>query len=432
MKARMVLATAAVIAALALAGCGVLQQKTPQALPTVVLGGGSADSGSTTAGSGAASESSEVQSEAGSDRNSYSAPASSSAGKAGVVASGNITPKQEAALAFAIAARVKSVEVKTGDAVKTGQVLARLAGSERLEAAVETANLELLAAQKALADLNEAAASTLADTQLRLAKAKDALDQAEKRRGWKEYRVGNDEQINLARADLILAEDNLERVEGTYSSAASSENDDLNKAAAITAIAAARRIRDKALANLNYLLSMPDSLEVDKAEAELQVAKAEVEAARRKLEKWQAGPDPAEVSLVEARIQNAQAQVVSAQASLADLELLAPFDGVLIEVNIHNGEWALPGQPVIRIADLAHLQVKTTDLSERDVPYIQVGQPVTVLVEALGQSVPGKVSEIAPLAGALGGDVIYETTIDLTGEALQGLRAGMSVEVTFR
>ena len=182
MKARMVLATAAVIAALALAGCGVLQQKTPQALPTVVLGGGSADSGSTTAGSGAASESSEVQSEAGSDRNSYSAPASSSAGKAGVVASGNITPKQEAALAFAIAARVKSVEVKTGDAVKTGQVLARLAGSERLEAAVETANLELLAAQKALADLNEAAASTLADTQLRLAKAKDALDQAEKRR----------------------------------------------------------------------------------------------------------------------------------------------------------------------------------------------------------------------------------------------------------
>ena len=401
--------------ALALTGCGVLQQQTPQALPTVMLGG------DTSPASTPASAVSNVQ-----------APQSggSSRGSA-VVASGEVAPGQESALAFAMAARVQSIEVKTGDQVEAGQVLARLVGSERMEAALEAANLELLTAQKALTDLTESADQARAQAQLRLANAKDALEQAEKRRGWKEYRVGSENQIDLARADLILAEDNLKRIEEAYGSAASSENEDLNKAAAITAIAAARKVYDKALANLNYLLSMPDSLEVDKAEAELQVAQVEVDAARRELEKWKDGPDPAQVSLLQARIQNAVAQVAAARAALADLALIAPFNGTLIEVNIHSGEWAMPGQPVMRIADLARLRVETTDLSERDVPAIRNGQSVSIFVEALGKELTGKVSEIAFLADTLGGDVVYRTTIDLD-RTPTGLRPGMSVEVTFK
>jgi hypothetical protein len=40
------------------------------------------------------------------------------------------------------------------------------------------------------------------------------------------------------------------------------------------------------------------------------------------------------------------------------------------------------------------------------------------------------VSEISALADRLGGDVIYKTTIELDTRP-DGLRAGMSVEVTF-
>jgi multidrug efflux pump subunit AcrA (membrane-fusion protein) len=82
------------------------------------------------------------------------------------------------------------------------------------------------------------------------------------------------------------------------------------------------------------------------------------------------------------------------------------------------------------MGDLSKFQVETKDLSERDVPRISIGQPVTVLVKALDQQVKGKVSEISPLADTLGGDVVYKTTVILDTH-LQGLRAGMSVDVRF-
>ena len=93
-------------------------------------------------------------------------------------------------------------------------------------------------------------------------------------------------------------------------------------------------------------------------------------------------------------------------------------------------EWVTPGQPVLVLADLDHLRVETTDLSERDVPKIEIGQPVRVLVEALNEEISGQVLLIAPLADILGGDVVYKTTIVLDTQP-PGLRPGMSVEVQF-
>ena len=97
---------------------------------------------------------------------------------------------------------------------------------------------------------------------------------------------------------------------------------------------------------------------------------------------------------------------------------------------IQPGETVLPGVTALIIADTAHLRVDTTDLSERDVPQITVGQPVMVLVKALGQSFAGKVAAIAPGADTLGGDVVYKTTITFNTPP-PGLRAGMSAEVQF-
>jgi len=103
---------------------------------------------------------------------------------------------------------------------------------------------------------------------------------------------------------------------------------------------------------------------------------------------------------------------------------------VLLSRAIEPGETALPGTPVLVLGDLDHLRIETTDLSERDVPKIETGQPVTVVIKALNQSVTGRVSQISPLASTLGGDVVYKTTIDLDARP-SGLRAGMSVEVQF-
>ena len=82
----------------------------------------------------------------------------------------------------------------------------------------------------------------------------------------------------------------------------------------------------------------------------------------------------------------------------------------------------------VTLADLSHLQVETTDLSERDVTEVQAGQGATVYVEALNVDVPGRVARISPLASTVGGDVVYTVVVDLD-EQPAGLRLGMSVEV---
>lgn len=43
----------------------------------------------------------------------------------------------------------------------------------------------------------------------------------------------------------------------------------------------------------------------------------------------------------------------------------------------------------------------------------------------------GKVTLISPISSTLGGDVVYKTTIELDRPFLAGLRAGMTVNVTF-
>jgi len=92
------------------------------------------------------------------------------------------------------------------------------------------------------------------------------------------------------------------------------------------------------------------------------------------------------------------------------------------------GETVVPGQVVVVIGDLSHMRIETTDLSERDVPRVRLGQTASVYIEALNREVSGKVIAIDQQAGTLGGDVVFKVTIELA-EQPEGLLWGMSAEV---
>ncbi len=118
----------------------------------------------------------------------------------------------------------------------------------------------------------------------------------------------------------------------------------------------------------------------------------------------------------------------SAVANLAQSTLLAPFDGTVVDLQVIPGESVQANQPVLVLADLKHLQIKTTDLSERDITRVKIGQPVEVYIEALDVNVPGKVIRISPIAEIVGGDVVFPVTIELS-EQPAGLLWGMTTEV---
>jgi len=168
----------------------------------------------------------------------------------------------------------------------------------------------------------------------------------------------------------------------------------------------------------------PD-LELSVTAAELAVQSAESE-----YKYWIPRKDrpPERKAQAKADLDGVLAKLETAKASFAQTSLVAPFDAVVVEVKLQAGEFAQAGQVVIVLGDLAHMQIKTTDLSERDVTAVQVGQTANIYIEALDATITGKVLHIAPISQTVGGDVVFPVTIELDAQP-EGLLWGMSAEV---
>jgi HlyD family secretion protein len=118
----------------------------------------------------------------------------------------------------------------------------------------------------------------------------------------------------------------------------------------------------------------------------------------------------------------------TAKAVFAQTSLLAPFDATVVDIKVQAGELAQAGQVVITLGDLANMQIETTDLSERDVTDVQVGENVSVFIEALDKHFTGRVIRVSPVSDTVGGDAVYPVTIELD-EQPEGLFWGMTAEV---
>jgi multidrug resistance efflux pump len=132
--------------------------------------------------------------------------------------------------------------------------------------------------------------------------------------------------------------------------------------------------------------------------------------------------------IAKANVDSAQAKLDSVKAQLANAVLVSPTNGTVTAVDISAGETATPGSVLVTIANLQTFRIETTDLSEVDVPQVQVGQTAKVYIEALDKDITGKVIEIAQQSQTVGGDVVFTVTIELD-EQPEGLRWGMSAEV---
>ena len=134
------------------------------------------------------------------------------------------------------------------------------------------------------------------------------------------------------------------------------------------------------------------------------------------------------IAKADMRVTLAQAFLEAAQAALAQNALLAPFDGTVTSVPVLPGQLVQLDQTVLTIATLDQLQIETTDLSERDIAKIKVGQKATVFIDALDAEFPATVTAIAPRASTVGGDVVFKVTL-VFGEQPVGLLWGMTAEV---
>ncbi|MCB9162214.1 MAG: efflux RND transporter periplasmic adaptor subunit [Caldilineaceae bacterium] len=383
-----------------------------------------------------------------------------------VRASGTVEPARRAALSFAVTGRVDAVDVAVGDVVDAGAPLIRLEQTDAA-AAVEEASAALFKAQAARQDLVagpraaeiEIAQAQLDAAQARLAQLAEsarpedvAAARAELRAAQSAYQQlyeGPQENERIAaQAALAAAKATLRQAQSAYNEVAWQSNvgmlpESRDLEEATIALEAAQARYDALFADPTGAAATAAQARIAEAEAALerllapgsegQVAEAaaQVRSAQAQLDLLTGGARDGELAAAAVAVTQAEAALARAQAKLDALTLTAPFAGTVTAVDINPGEMAQPGVVVLTLADLAHLQVETTDLSERDVARVAVGQSVDVLIEALSHTVAGVVTQIAPQADIIGGDVVYTVKIQLD-EQPAGLRWGMSADVDIR
>jgi HlyD family secretion protein len=383
----------------------------------------------------------------------------------GVTASGEVVPARDAALSLPTDGVIAEVLVAEGDEVEAGQLLIRLESTQQT-AAVAQAEARLRQAQVRLDELKagprpqevEIAQAAVEAAQAQLARitegvqpeevtaAEAALAAAQASLQKVQEGPGEDE-ITLAAVGLKQAEIDLKQAQWAYDEVA--YGDEVGASPQAAQLEQATLDYEAALARYHLAVRAPTEADIAAAkaqlaqaeanlallrqktsEAEVAAAKAEIRRTQAQLDLLQAGVRPEEIAAAETEVAAAEAALTQAQATLADAELHAPFAGTITTLDVSPGEVVSPlaGQVVLTLADLSRLQVETTDLSERDVDRVAVGQQATVYVEALGQELEGTLVRIACQASTIGGDVVYPVVIELN-EQPPGLRWGMSVDL---
>jgi HlyD family secretion protein len=325
-------------------------------------------------------------------------------------------------LAFALAGNIKTVIVTDGKQVKAGDLLAELDNA--------LVQIEVDQTQRTLRELTSPAA--LAAAEQALAAAQTTFKDAKNKVDSYKYRRGDSETIDYYKAQLVLAQKALDRAQETYNQTRSFSSADPVRATATTNLYNAQKAYNTALANLNWFTDPPSENDVTLARANFDAASAALQEAQWYVSELKGETIPAEATGTKlAQLQQARDSLKAAQAKLENTRLLAPFTGTITALNIVVGEYVVPGQALIAISDVTNLQVVTTDLSERDIANVRVGQSVSVFVEALNVEIAGQVLLISAVADTLGGDVVYKTTMTLN-ELPEGIRAGMSVTVQYQ
>jgi RND family efflux transporter MFP subunit len=110
------------------------------------------------------------------------------------------------------------------------------------------------------------------------------------------------------------------------------------------------------------------------------------------LDAAQAGFDGAD-----ARHRAARADLELAESALRDCLLVAPAAGVILERGVELGRLASPGDPSFVIGDVSSVKARF-GIPDSMIRSVAPGDAITVAVEALGATFPGRLTAIAPAA----------------------------------
>jgi HlyD family secretion protein len=295
---------------------------------------------------------------------------------------GTVRAKQSATLIWQAAGTVDTINVKAGDNIPSGFVMAYLSKTS-LPQSVIMAEADLVDAQKALDELLSSDTAR-AQAEIDLEVAQEAYQRAE---NYLKY-LQTSRRVPQAETRVFLQQ---RRWGWEYTS----------KTKPFKGPAPAEWIAD--------------------AETDLALKRSQLEDAQREFDRLNNGNRE--------DIAAAQARVDAAQATLNLARVISPFAGTVTESSPLPGDLVSAGATAFRLDDLTSLLVDV-EVSEVDINSIEIGQPVTLSFDAvLGKEYHGKVLKVAQTGTSVQGVVNFKVTVEMI-DADEDVKPGMTAAVT--
>lgn len=290
-------------------------------------------------------------------------------------ASGYVVARTKAAVSSKLSGRLVDLKVDVGSRVRKGEILARIE-DDVYKAAFDQATAGVAQTR---------AEETAAGVRVTIAERSVAKAQASK----EEMQATVDQwKVELAEAERVLTREQalLEREAGTPE-----------------VVAQARYKRDLTKANITRA-----EAQIKMTDAALHEAEAEVHGQK------------ARVTVAAEATKAAEALLATARSNLADTELKAPFDGVVLRKEADVGEMVVPALmgggstrgSVVTLADFSTLEMEV-DVFERDLHFVVDGAPAQVVLDAYPDDrLPGRVRQVEPTADRQKATVLVKVTFN--------------------
>jgi RND family efflux transporter MFP subunit len=332
-----------------------------------------------------------------------------------VTASGKLVNTRQTTLSMGASGQLAEIDVRPGDRVKQGQVLATLDTTD-LEQAVAQAEQTYLIQQAAYSSTLQPNASTVVAARAAVNSANAAYQAA------RQKLATNQDQITVSCFNLQNAADALGRARDAYEPLANDfQNRHYDEAQARKAmLEMAQNNYDAELARCNLARNNADDGTARAAQTQLLQAQNTLTNLI----------SPTTTSLITARadLESARLSLAAARHRLTQSTIVAPFSGVIVDVKQEAGDMVNADTAIIALIDPQALEVEAS-VAERDLGLVQAGQGAQLLFDAQPDlTATGHVERIVP-ARLSGSQALYP--VYLTFDQLpEGLAADMSVDIS--
>lgn len=339
--------------------------------------------------------------------------------------SGNVLSSAQADLGFRSNGIVAEVYVTSSQQVKKGDILASLDNtSQKIAFTQAEATIKTLFSEAGIAAY-----------QIEAVNAEIAYNDALGQSYTLNKPVGSSDYIAILRSAYLTAQDKVVTAEENFNRYVETPDGDIRKAQALASLAQARIDLKGAKANLAYYESNPDTLDSVSIQANLDLAEAKMNDAQTALAILKAGyPEALEQTLAAAdgtsleKLKLEYLAYENARIALENTRLIAPFDGVVINLNLVPGQ-SVSANPVLTLAALESFQVKFF-MDETDLAGLAVGNRVVYTFNAYPEtSLDGKVTLIERALQTVDGSPVVVVWGSLPERPSFTLLAGMTVDV---